>query len=218
MSGPQCCKGDFSDGMIRHSEECKRPVNQNDCQPCGGWGCPLCTLKGIGEQADPELDELSRLRARVGAAEKRAGQAERSLEHWWALIQPPADYRTHAPWSDYGIRNAWVGSSARKDFDAAVAEVESLRVKVERLCETCDVLHGVLDEAMAAHIKSRDEIRALKAEVEASVHDAAKVSAEREREACAKVAEDRARDEADERSLGIAVAIQARKRRARRAR
>lgn len=60
-------------------------MNQNDCQKCGGWGCPVCTLKGVGEQADPELDELSRLRARVRHLEERLAVEKTSAEAWVAL-------------------------------------------------------------------------------------------------------------------------------------
>lgn len=59
--------------------------NPNDCIQCGGWTCAACTPRGLGEQADPEADELSRLRDRVRHLERVVMRAKDDAENFAAM-------------------------------------------------------------------------------------------------------------------------------------
>lgn len=64
--------------------------NPNDCLACEGWTCNRCSPR-LGEMADPEADELSRLRAELST--QRDGRA-RVLEANAHLLAENARLRT----------------------------------------------------------------------------------------------------------------------------
>lgn len=52
-------------------------ANQNDCRPCGGWGCTTCRPR-IGEQGDVELRERdAAVAAAVDPLKERVADLER---------------------------------------------------------------------------------------------------------------------------------------------
>lgn len=90
-------------------------------------------------------------RERVVALLEEREQAMKTCKHWEALLDVGGEYRDRV-WtlSEYGVRNAWLSSKAKRDADALESRVTVLQGENNGLAQMESVLRRERDEARAA--------------------------------------------------------------------